>query len=996
MPSLTPPSTSAGLSTTRFQQLDQLATTSTVPVSIFVLKPGGAVTDLRGRFPAETDLTHFLLKIAPAIGLPQKLEGLKYASSEDLGQVGTRVFYSQQTQSGIPVFGAGVAVDIDTTGAIIHVTVRRSEADIGAKPKMGTAAAAAALAKQIGTTVEAASAPELVVVDPAVLFDDSAPPFLGWRSSIAAETGSVQVVIPDSDGEPVVVVTGPGTGSGWEPVPRYHVNDATGTPDFVTFAPFGLILPEAATGSAAAVAFALFERYPLFFGTGDVPNQLRLLEVSTDAGPSPMYHVRLQQIYAGIPVFGCLLNVHMTSTLAVMSVSGNYLRSPAIAMDVVVDQDTARNTAVLNSATIQLADSPGAEKPKPLQQILAEISSLHPTQLAARPDARIPEVLKNRNNAVFNMGLEVLPGVLASVPTQNHLTWRFRFTEGDFFISARTGQVVFTIPNLLSARLVWDALTASPISLAIPRPILADGLNVNATPPGNTDIMPADSEAAGAVGFWALLGRSGWNGAGADTIAVTNATFPFPNAMFVPVRFSSPGLPLLSLDPPEMWFSPGMVRPDVVAHEFTHGVTFYTALLLPLDESGAINEHYSDVMGNLAAPDSLPTNWFVGETGPGGAGSIRDMKNPTVGNYAGFVRRTGTCTGVLAPLTTPACDAGGVHTNCGIGNRAAVLLCDGDGTAAHPGIGRSRLGRLFADTLTTRLHPWSRYLDELHNTWEVARDLSRRGVLPASLPATSGTQPVFTAPFVQNEVVWAFTQVGVDLRLMTGWFEVGGGLLGGRGTVTFNASQMLPAGFVVGDVELVVRALDPIRGQLPYWEGRSLVSTGGAVTFPGGVFGASVISHGIGTPSEMVVVRWFHSGFLPLEITVNMIPVAATAPTGPTVVLPTDIESVSAAMVHFGGFGGKNDDTVNSGVSVTGTGCTITNVILELLDRDYQVQATHQMGQAPATYGGTGAEITSQNIGSADATVGVHWWYNFGWACRYQLRYLISGTGCSL
>ena len=54
------------------------------------------------------------------------------------------------------------------------------------------------------------------------------------------------------------------------------------------------------------------------------------------------------------------------------------------------------------------------------------------------------------------------------------------------------------------------------------------------------------------------------------------------------------------------------------------------------------------------------------------------------------------------------------------------------------------------------------------------------------------------------------------------------------------------------------------------------------------------------------------------------------------------------------------------------------------------------MGQTAATFSGTGAEITNQNIGSADATVGVHWWYDFGRACRYQVRYLISGTGCSL
>jgi hypothetical protein len=105
---------------------------------------------------------------------------------------------------------------------------------------------------------------------------------------------------------------------------------------------------------------------------------------------------------------------------------------------------------------------------------------------------------------------------------------------------------------------------------------------------------------------------------------------------------------------------------------------------------------------------------------------------------------------------------------------------------------------------------------------------------------------------------------------------------------------------------------------------------------------------------------------------------------------------VSPAQVHWGTFGSRGDDTVNSGVSVSGgADCVVSEVILELLDRDYNVQSTHRMGGQDATYGGTGARITAQNLGTADMTVNVHWWFDFGWACRYQLRYLIAGTGCS-
>ena len=111
------------------------------------------------------------------------------------------------------------------------------------------------------------------------------------------------------------------------PIPQYHLNDKTGTPDFITFGePFGLVLPEAASADPTAVALALFERYPLLFGTGDVPSQLQVRQVLIDPGPNPMRHIVLQQVYAGVLVFGAELRVHLSPTLGVRSVSGVYVR----------------------------------------------------------------------------------------------------------------------------------------------------------------------------------------------------------------------------------------------------------------------------------------------------------------------------------------------------------------------------------------------------------------------------------------------------------------------------------------------------------------------------------------------------------------------------------------------------------------------------------------------------------------------------------------------
>src|SRR3974377_893434 len=75
---------------------------------------------------------------------------------------------------------------------------------------------------------------------------------------------------------------------------------------------------------------------------------------------------------------------------------------------------------------------------------------------------------------------------------------------------------------------------------------------------------------------------------------------------------------------------------DVIAHEFTHGVTQFTAQLPYQDEPGALNESFSDVFGLMVKQwDGGQTvdkaDWLMGDgilakTFKGRA--LRDMANP--------------------------------------------------------------------------------------------------------------------------------------------------------------------------------------------------------------------------------------------------------------------------------------------------------------------------------------------------------------------------------
>jgi Zn-dependent metalloprotease len=116
---------------------------------------------------------------------------------------------------------------------------------------------------------------------------------------------------------------------------------------------------------------------------------------------------------------------------------------------------------------------------------------------------------------------------------------------------------------------------------------------------------------------------------------------------------------------------------DVTGHEIGHGVCQATAGLVYSNESGAMNEGFSDIWGasieHYADPheaDAVAKNYFdIGEEISVGGGALRSMSNPKShgdpDTYLGTNWYTGTA------------DNGGVHTNSGVLNYWFYLLVTG-------------------------------------------------------------------------------------------------------------------------------------------------------------------------------------------------------------------------------------------------------------------------------------------------------------------------------
>ena len=172
---------------------------------------------------------------------------------------------------------------------------------------------------------------------------------------------------------------------------------------------------------------------------------------------------------------------------------------------------------------------------------------------------------------------------------------------------------------------------------------------------------------------------------------------------------------------------------DVVAHELSHGVTDYSSQLVYLNESGALNEAFSDMMGQSAQFFFNPPadagasafDWLIGEDviRPNGAGpnGLRSLADPfgTFGNPDHYsIRFIG------------ADDGGGVHTNSSIVNHMFYLAIMG-GTNRVSGLPVTGVGfanrdqierciyRAFAQLMTSG----SNFSNARAATIQAARDL---------------------------------------------------------------------------------------------------------------------------------------------------------------------------------------------------------------------------------------------------------------------------------
>ncbi|BAY08941.1 M4 family metallopeptidase [Calothrix sp. NIES-2098] len=196
--------------------------------------------------------------------------------------------------------------------------------------------------------------------------------------------------------------------------------------------------------------------------------------------------------------------------------------------------------------------------------------------------------------------------------------------------------------------------------------------------------------------FKSLLGRNSIDNLGMDLILNVHFGELYMNAFW-------DGDEMTFGDGDGQIFSSFAKSLDVIAHELAHGVTQHTASLEYYSQSGALNEHFSDVFGTAITQFALKqtageADWLIGDEimGPELYGeALRSMKEPGTA-YDNSLLGKDIQPGHMKDYFQGEEDNQGVHINSGIPNKAFYLTAIEIGTDKATLIWYTALQKLWA------------------------------------------------------------------------------------------------------------------------------------------------------------------------------------------------------------------------------------------------------------------------------------------------------------
>ncbi|KUG07818.1 hypothetical protein ASU33_16055 [Solirubrum puertoriconensis] len=440
-------------------------------------------------------------------------------------------------------------------------------------------------------------------------------------------------------------------------------------------------------------------------------------------------HVRLEQTWRGLPVYGAEVIVHLGSDGQPKLFSGRHYRTPSSVSTIApsLAGSTAAETAAgalrskthvtqLSSNEKQLLEYTGPTTQLVIYHPEANAAPVLAWHVTTRPsllerwetliDAHTGGVLKQYESSCTANGPRTAQArdLNGTTRTVNTYEWNSRFYLIDgaqpMFNLGRS-----TMPDApVGALLTLDANNTRSNNAT-----LSHVGSTNNTW-SNPSAISAHTNAAQAYNYFrSTFNRNSLDGAGGTMISIvrladedgTGLDNAFWNGKFIAYGEGNVG------------FTPLAGSLDVAGHEMTHGVVEKSANLVYQGQSGALNESMADVFGSMMDR----SDWLIGEDVvrrsyfPSGA--LRSMQDPHNGGSsltdAGFQPRH------MSEFYTGTQDNGGVHINSGIPNWAFFKVA----TA----LGREHAEQIWYRALTAYLTRSSQFIDLRLSAIQSATDL---------------------------------------------------------------------------------------------------------------------------------------------------------------------------------------------------------------------------------------------------------------------------------
>jgi Zn-dependent metalloprotease len=456
----------------------------------------------------------------------------------------------------------------------------------------------------------------------------------------------------------------------------------------------GRTAPMATTGPDGERAGRQFLRqYGALFGMGAADDV-----VAEDSGTDElgMTHARFEQRVGNVPVWGGELITHFDGDGALVRVNGRYVPVAAPLPAAVKSADEARALAANGARVAYPAISPDAFTTSAPKLYVYPVDATT-VKLAWRVELDVDDETQAMTLETF---VDAVDGSIV------HMDETTAYADGSG-IGVLGDRQPLVVAKSGASYILEDATRGSPATRTYSAggTTRLPGTAVRSKDPTSWDTdgvapgaaVDAHAYVAQAWDYFAKVhGRRGWDGKNKGVHATVHYAQGYDNAFF-------DGNQLVFGDGDGSDFSPLAGGLDVVAHEFTHGVTYHTAKLGMEGQNGALNEALSDIFGCF-----IEGNWKMGEGiyHPGGRPTaMRDIANPHASDNPAS----------MSEYVQTTSDNGGVHVNSTIISHAAYLM-----TKELPA---ATVAKIWYRALSRYLHSSADFADAADATLSAAHDL---------------------------------------------------------------------------------------------------------------------------------------------------------------------------------------------------------------------------------------------------------------------------------